>query len=180
MIDEIKRQVTSFKILTALLIIAVATYLIQIYWGFFSGFSDVFVIMLSAWLLSFALEPLVVLLSNWARMPRVVASLVVYIFFLGLISVTLFIFFPLVYKQVQQLLVILPKYLLHAPPFLQRWIDLFAQSLGDSLSIISSFAAIVFDIFLVIIISFYLVVDKAKIAAEIDNITPKSWKTHVH
>ncbi|MBI2026044.1 MAG: hypothetical protein HYT06_01540, partial [Candidatus Levybacteria bacterium] len=63
MFESFKKQYISFRILIFLLIIAVSIYLFQIFWQFLSLFSDILVMIILAWLLSFVLEPLVNLIS---------------------------------------------------------------------------------------------------------------------
>jgi predicted PurR-regulated permease PerM len=88
-------------------------------------------------------------------------------------------FIPTVYAQIQELVRILPRYLNNSPPFMHKWLDFFASYLDNSLPIISSIATILFDLFLVLIISFYFVIDSERINKELYHLTPKKWHTNM-
>jgi len=70
MFEEIKKGFSLFKLLVILLTIAVSIYLFGILWQFLGNFSDVIVIAVLAWLLSFILEPLVDIASKFLRVQK--------------------------------------------------------------------------------------------------------------
>jgi len=179
MIDEVKKQVTSMRILIALLIFAVGLYLFQQVWGFLQGFSDIFIILISSWLLSFVLEPVVNFVARFTKLPRILAVSVVFLLFFGFLIITVFQFIPVVTSQTHSLVTILPKYVASAPPFMKKWVDVATNYLDNSLPIISSIALVLFDIFLVFVIAFYLVLDKDKGNKELYRLTPTSWHTNI-
>lgn len=176
MLDELKKQFTSVQILITLLIVAVGIYVLSIVWQFLGNFSDILVILLSAWLLSFILEPIVYNLSRITKMYKVASALVVYMLFLGLVSATVFLFIPIVTTQLQNLFLILPKYLSSYPEFINKWGDLMTTSITNSLTFLPSVATFLFDMFIVLIISFYFVLDKERINRELFNLIPKKWQ----
>lgn len=175
MLNEVKKNLTSFKILTTLLIIAVGIYLYQIFSQFLANFSDVIIILICSWLVSFVLAPFVNALTVTLKLSKIVAAFVVYAIFFALLAVIIQSFIPTVYQQIQQLVLILPKYIKVAPPFLQKWLEFAPSYLDNSLPIISSVATVLFDISLVLIISFYFVIDSDRINAELYDLTPKKW-----
>ncbi len=175
MLDEIKKQFSSAKILITLLIIAVGLYLLQIAWQVVGMFSDVIVMLISAWLVSIILEPVVDRLSRWTRMYKVVSALIIYLLFFGLIGYMVFLFIPEVGTQIQTLIKVLPGYLKPFPEFINKTGDLIGNYLTNSLTYIPSVANFFFSVFIVLIISFYFVVDKHKIGAEMLNLIPKKW-----
>jgi predicted PurR-regulated permease PerM len=179
MIEEIKRQFTSTRILITLLIIAVGAYVLQLLWSFLNMFSDVIIILISAWLISFILEPLVEKLRILTKLPKTLAAISVYIAFFALLIAIVMYFIPVVSAQTQGLVQVLPHYVATAPPFLHKWVDIATSYLDNSLPIISGVAQFVFDLFLALVISFYFVIDKDVINKEFYNLTPKKWRRHL-
>ena len=110
---RLKKQSTLTQILVILLIAAVGTYLFQFVWQFFVFFSDIIVILTTAWVLSFILGPFVEKLHQWLRIPRGSSALLVFAAFFGLLALTIILFIPTVTAQVQSLSKVLPKYKQH-------------------------------------------------------------------
>lgn len=179
MIDDIKKQITSIRILIALLIIAVGIYLIQIALQLLGNFSEVIIILISSWLLSFILEPFVETLQQYLRISKILAASLVYILFFGIIIATIFLFIPVMSIQMQNLIKTLPIYYVSAPPYLQHFLTTVTSYLDNSLGLISSLAQFFLDLFLVFVISFYFITDREKINQEFYNLTPKKWHPHM-
>jgi len=177
--DQIKKQFASVNILITLLIVAVGMYVFQIGWQVIQVFSDIIVILVSAWLISFILEPFVEALTVGVKIARIVAAAFVYIIFFALVALLIFLFIPIISTQMQSLFTTLPKYLNASPLFIQHSVSSIVNSLGNSLPLIPSLAQFVFYIFLVFIISFYFVMDKGKFDKELYSLTPKKWHVHI-
>lgn len=175
MLEDFKKELTSFRLLAILLTIAVSIYLAQILWQFLGNFSDVIVIVVIAWLLSFILEPLVRLLEKFTKLPKVLAAFVVYVFFALLFTVMIFVFIPLVVSQFQSLSKIVPEYLSSYPKFIQTWNNAVTNSVDTIISFIPSIANIFIDIILILVLSFYFIVDKEKINDELYKLAPNNW-----
>lgn len=175
MLEDFKKELTSFRLLATLLTIAVSIYLAQIFWQFLGNFSDVIVIVVIAWLLSFILEPLVDLIERITKLPKVISAVIVYAFFAILFSVMIFIFIPIVVQQFQTLSKIIPKYLSSYPKSVQAWNNTVTHSVDTIISFIPSIANIFVDIILILVLSFYFIVDKEKINEELYKFAPKSW-----
>jgi predicted PurR-regulated permease PerM len=175
MLNELKKEFTLFKLLVFLLTIAVSIYLLGIFWQFLGSFSDVIVILLIAWLLSFILEPLVDLVSKFTRLAKVWSALIVYAFFALLFTVTTFLILPVIVGEFQSLAKIAPMYLTSFPKFIQNWNNTFTNSVNAFISFIPSLATIFIDIILILILSFYFIIDKEKINSELYKLAPKSW-----
>ncbi|HSX09261.1 MAG TPA: AI-2E family transporter, partial [Candidatus Saccharimonadales bacterium] len=138
MLPEIKKNLTSFKILVMLLIITVGIYLFQIFSQVLANFSDVIIILICSWLLSFVLSPFVNALTITLRISKIISAFIVYAVFFALIAVIIQSFIPTVYQQIQQLVQILPKYINAAPPFMHNWLGIASTYLDNSLPILSS------------------------------------------
>lgn len=179
MLNDFKKELTSFKLLVILLIIAVSIYLLQIAWQILGNFSDIFVIVIIAWLLSFIIEPIVGALSKFLKVPKVLSALLVYIFFLALFSIAIFILLPLVIKEFQTLSVLAPRYLASYPSFIQRWNLIITGSLDNFVSYVPSVANVFLDIVLILILSFYFVIDKERINEELYKLAPKTWNENL-
>jgi predicted PurR-regulated permease PerM len=175
MIEELKKQLSSAQLLIVLLILTVGTYLFQTFWQVLALFSDVFIILLSAWLVSFILEPLVERLARMTRLNLGLSASIVYILALGLIGSGMFVFFPTVVNQMQQLGQLLPSYASSYPDVVNRWGDVISSGLSSSVLLLPSVANFFFYVFITLIISFYFVVDKHTINTAFYHLIPSRW-----
>lgn len=178
MLEEIKKQLSSANILIMLLIIAVSVYLFQAFWQVLGVFSDVLIILFSAWVLSIVLDPIVDKLSRYVKLPRSIAAFLVYTLFFGLLALTVVLFIPAVGSQIQNFSKALPKYVSTSPDFVNRLTNTGITYLESSLPILPSVAAFLFYIFLILIISVYFVIDKERFQKEFYNLLPKKWHEH--
>lgn len=175
MLNEFKKQYTSIKLLTYLLIIAVSIYLFQIAWQVLWQFSDIIVMVILAWLLSFLLEPLVYFISKITKLPKLFSALVIYAFFGVLIAGLIFLFIPVVIVQFQSLSTVVPKALTPYPQILQAWDNSVAKSADILISLLPSLATILVNTILMLILSFYFVADKQRINEGMYRLIPKSF-----
>lgn len=175
MLDEFKKHISSIKILVTLLIIAVGIYIFQTTWQFLAFFSDVFLMLISAWLLSFILEPIVEYTSKKTHIKKLYGALIIYVLFLGILVAMLFIIIPSIAVQTQRLLLITPKLLVNYPAFVSKFADVASAILSNSLSAVPYVANFFLSVFLAVIISFYFIVDKDHIMREFYSILPKRW-----
>lgn len=175
MLDEFKKELTSFRLLAILLTIAVGIYLFQIAWQVLGNFSDVIVIILCAWLLSFILEPAAFKISQVAKLSMVWSALIVYVFIAAIFTVATIIFIPIVIGQLEALSTIAPAYLSYAPKAVQTWNYNFASAFDNFINYIPSVAQSLVSILMILILSFYLIIDKERINTEIYNFAPKKW-----
>ncbi|HET9947002.1 MAG TPA: AI-2E family transporter [Patescibacteria group bacterium] len=178
MVEDLKKHFTSGGLLIALLIVAVGIYLFQTVWQVFGIFSDVFVVMICAWVVSFILEPAVEGLTTYVKLPRLLAALIIYTISFGLLAFAIILFIPAFTQQVAVLGKTLPKYVETSPDFIHRLTDTGYTYLQDSIPIIPSVASFLFSVFIILIISFYLVVDKETIQKEFYMLIPRRWHPH--
>jgi predicted PurR-regulated permease PerM len=179
MIDEFKKELTSFRLLAFLLTIAVGIYLFQIFWQILGNFSDVLAIVVIAWLLSFILEPAADKISRLSKLSMVLSTLVVYVIIAVIFTIAALIFIPTVISQLQTLSTIAPLYLSFLPKFMQSWNFNFASVFDNLLVYIPSVAQSMLSILVVLILSFYLIVDKERITNEVFNLTPSKWHANI-
>lgn len=176
--EGLKKQFTSVNLLVSLLIIAVSIYLLQILWNVLGIFSDVIVVLFMAWVVSFILEPAVEKLSSLTKIPRVVSAFIVYTLCFGLLALTVNLFIPAISKQIQILGNTLPFYMNTAPPFVHKLTDSAFGYLENSIVFLPSVASFLLSIFIILIISFYLVIDKEHIQKEMYKLIPRRWHHH--
>ena len=81
MLDELKKQSFLIKTFFVLASVAIGIYVFQILWGVLGFFSDIIIILFSAWVLSFILGPAVQFLEKKARLPKLAAAAIVYLLY---------------------------------------------------------------------------------------------------
>nr|MBI5455880.1 AI-2E family transporter [Candidatus Levybacteria bacterium] len=177
--QDLKKEFTPFKFLVILLSTAISIYLLQILWQFLANFSDIIVVLVMAWLLSFILEPVVDFISKFLKFSKVWSALLTYLFFAVIFTIGIFVFIPQIIAQFESLSKIIPQYLVSYPKFIQTWNNTVTNSLDTIISLIPSLATIFINIIFVLFLSFYFIIDKEKINAEIYKLSPKSWHKHL-
>ncbi|MCL4354037.1 AI-2E family transporter [Patescibacteria group bacterium] len=175
MLNDLKKELTSLKLLSVLLTLAVGIYLLQFSWQFLGNFSDVIVILILSWLLSFILEPVVEKLSNFSKFSRTASAIIIYALVTAIITAAIFLFIPAITYQFDALSRIVPNFLDTAPKFVQKWNKDFISSLDNAVALIPSVANFLFQLLVILIVSFYLVVDNEKIDKEIYELIPTRW-----
>jgi predicted PurR-regulated permease PerM len=175
MLEDLKKELTSLKLLSILLTIAVAIYLLQFAWQFLGNFSDIIIVILLSWLLSFILEPMVDKLSSLTKFSRTVSALLVYLLFTAAIALLVFMVIPVVAYQFDALSKNVPQYLDTAPKFVQKWNKDLISSLDNAAAFIPSVANFLFLFLVVVLISFYLIVDRRKINQEMYDLVPNKF-----
>ena len=78
MLDELKRDFFSIKLLVILLTLAVSIYLLKFAFEFLTLFSDIIWIIILGWLVSFIMEPFVELFTKKLKFPRGPATILVF------------------------------------------------------------------------------------------------------
>jgi len=157
-------------------------YLLGLIWGVLGQFSDILLLLFLAWLLSFILDPWVNHFSSFG-LPRPVAAGVVYLFVSGIVVLSGLIFIPLLADQTSSFLSALaltqtdtPRWIKELQQMLagsgvaidlnslvRQQIESFqafsAETLTSTVALAASIFSILFGAFLVLIFSFYFIVD---------------------
>ncbi len=175
MLEEFKKEFTPFKFLVVLLIIAVSIYLLQILFQILGNFSDIILIVIVAWLMSFVLEAPVNLISRVFQLGKVWSALVVYLILGAFLLILIFNFIPIVSVQLQTLSKIVPGYFTAFPQIENTWNNAVRNSIDTLIYFIPSIAYVFLDIILILFLSFYLIVDKDTINEEFYKLTPVGW-----
>lgn len=178
MFEEIKKELTPFKPLTVLLTIAAAIYLLQNLWQLLGHFSNIIIILIFSWLLSFILEPLVEKTTKLIRCPKVWATLIIYIILSSIFAFIIITLIPEVVSQIQHFIIIVPKHFKTSPAFINKWISSLIPPINNYLNVVPSVAQFLFSLSFILIFSFYFIIDKQRIRKELYYITPKKWHEH--
>ena len=178
MLDDFKKHHGLVTTLLIFGILALAFYLFQWIWLGIAFFSDVIVILFVAWVLSFVLEPFVEKTSKVTRLPKVWSATLIYLIFFGILAAAISLFIPVVVAQIQTLSKVLPKYQASFPYYVHKLTNTGVTFIDNSLTYIPSVAGFLFSTFMVLIVSFYFVLDKDRFNKELYTLLPQKWHAH--
>ncbi|HSD98854.1 MAG TPA: AI-2E family transporter [Patescibacteria group bacterium] len=176
MLDELKKQSTLITTFLVLASVAVGIYVLQVVWNVLGFFSDALVILFSAWILSFILGPAVEFLSRKLHTSKLVAAAIVYLVFFALFAFAIFNFIPVVTSQYFAFVKVLPKYQHTFPYYVNRATQITLTAVGNSLTLIPAIGSFLVGLIMVLIASFYFVVDKDNINKELYFLLPKKYR----
>lgn len=179
MFDELKKDLSSLKLLTVLITFAVSIYLLQFLFDFLRNFSDIILILFFGWLVSFILEPFVDIFTNYLKIPRAVSAILVFLLSGVLIVLTFVLFIPDIISQFKALEKVIPTFLNSSPPPLQRGVDSFIGSLNNYADFIPSLTQFFVNLVTILILSFYLVIDKDNINRRLYALTPRKYHDEI-
>lgn len=175
MLDELKKDLSSLKLLITLGTIAVGIYLFEYVVKFLRDFSDIIIILFFGWLVSFILEPFVDIFTNYLKVTRIISTVLVFILAAILIGVSFIVFIPDLAIQFKTLEQLLPTFKESAPPVVADGIDNFTKSIGNYTNIIPSVTQFLVNLITILILSFYLVIDKDNLNRRMFALTPRKY-----
>ncbi len=175
MLDELKKDLSSLKILISLGTIAVGIYLFEYVVKFLRDFSDIIIIIFFGWLVSFILEPFVDIFTKYLKIPRIISTIIVFVLATVLIGATFIVFIPDLAIQLKTLEQLLPTFKQNAPPIVADGIDNFTKSIGNYTNIIPSVTQFLVNLVTILILSFYLVIDKDNLNRRMFALTPRKY-----
>lgn len=178
MLDGFKKQSVLISVFLLLASAALGIYLFQIFWNILGFFSDVLIILFSAWILSFILGPAVDGLVKYFKVSKAIAATIVYLIFFALFAFAVLSFVPVVTSQYFALVKVLPKYQQTFPYYVNRATQITLTAVGDSLTLIPAIGSFLVGLIMVLITSFYFVVDKDTINKELFFLIPKKYHEH--
>lgn len=179
MIDDIKKELSSLKLLTILLTLAVGIYLLQFVFGFLRDFSDIIWVIILGWLVSFIMEPFVDFFIKYLKLPKPIATILVFALAAALLALTFAIFIPDLRSQFASLQKTLPDLLKNFSPSIQKAVENILDSGNYSKNLIPSLTQFFVNTVTVLILSFYLVLDKEKINKKLFAIAPKKYHEQI-
>ncbi len=179
------------KALIVLLVVIAASYLAGLVWELAVRFADILLLLVLAWVLAFALEPVTYFIEARSRLNRGIAVGTVYLGLLIVLSLLTVLLVPVVALQVQQIGTNLPAYIANMSAwmvFLQqglaaRGLDMQGTTLLDyrevasritslgptivnnALALATGVASVLFSLVLVLMLSFYIALDGNRITA---------------
>ena len=187
-----------FRLLTILGVVALVLHLSGELWSAALHFGDIIIIFFMAWLLAFILSPIAGTLQRGVGIPRGLATGIIYLALLLAIVVGFVIVVPMAIEQLVQLGNSVPAVIALA----QGWVNYFQAELANrglavdvptlsrstdlagkagslaegivtnSISLVGGIASAAFSILVVLIVSFYLVLDGERVLQKVMDILP--------
>lgn len=179
MLEDLKAELSSIKYLSHLLLIAIVIYLAQVFLQVLDTFSDIVLIIVFAWVLNFILGPLVRLANKYLKLNILFSTILVYLLFGLVISSSVYLLIPVISQQIGVLEKVLPIYLEASPAYIQKASQTFLGSLGNFAYIIPSAFQFIIYFITVLVLSFYMIIEKKTINRTIHKMLPGSWLPHV-
>ncbi len=187
-----------FRVLIVLLVLIAGLYLLGRVWEIAAMFADIILMFFLAWLLAFILKPIARLLCTYTRVPWPAAVAVVFVGLLVVLAASSVVLVPILALQLAQLSDSLPLWTAEFPDLvasiqaflldrgipvdLERWYqiqDLPSQIervgtpiIQNTLGLLTGVASAVFSAIIVLILSFYLLLDGDRIADEALRLVP--------
>jgi predicted PurR-regulated permease PerM len=179
MLEDLKNEISEVKYLYPLLLIATVIFLIQVFLQVLSIFTDIVLIVVFAWLLSFVLDPIVYFVRRTFKISLILSTFLTFILFGALITGAIYTLIPIVSEQVQIVARLLPSYLSSAPVEVQNAVQKSLGSLTNYIYIIPSVAQFLIYFLVVLVLSFYLIIERGTIKETIFKLAPSSWHKHI-
>lgn len=194
-----------FRILIILLVVIAASYLTGLVWELAVRFADILLLLVLAWILAFALEPVTLFLETRLPVNRAAAVGVVYLGLLIVLTLLTLLLVPVVALQVSQIGTNLPAYIANVSAWLLSLQDALAQrglepsaptlldyreiatrvaALGpiivnNALALATGVASVLFSLVLVLMLSFYIALDGARFSSAILQAVPADRRDDV-
>jgi predicted PurR-regulated permease PerM len=194
------------RILIILLTIIAALYLLGHLWSLAMQLGDIISLFFLAWLVAFLLNPITKLLCRRLRLSRPLAAGVVYLATLSLVIVAFILAIPVLGTQISQLATAAPGYVsglsdlsasvqqqlsrlginVEISTFYRpETINAQVQSIGTNMaqnmvSFATGLAAVIFNVLIVFILSFYFTVDGPRMARQALRAAPRVMRPEVH
>jgi predicted PurR-regulated permease PerM len=195
-----------FKTLIILLVIIAASYLAGLVWTLAVRFADILLLLVLAWVLAFALEPVTYTLEMRYRLHRAIAVGIVYFGLLVVLSLSTILLIPLIALQVTQIGTNLPDYVANAGVWLAgiqyqvaargvavnastildyNQVTRYVESLGpvivnNALALATGVASLLFSLILVLMLSFYIMLDGGRFTTALLKAVPADRRDDVN
>lgn len=164
-----------YKIAALSISVFVFVSLFQTAYDLLGAFSDIILIIILSWLVSFIFEPLVDSLEK-LKLKRLVSAFLVF----GIFSLCLFLLIlwviPVLISQTNTLTSILPKYIDNVPSWANRFFDFVLSTLSNTVFLIQKIASFLFYFVIILMMSFYLIVDKERIWKGFLYLVPRKYR----
>lgn len=190
------------RALIALLVIIAALYILSTIWSIVMMFADIITLFFLAWLLAFVLKPLANFLVSRYAAPRLLAAAAVYLGLFIVLLIAAMVIVPILSFQLAQLAANLPQYVESLPtiadnaqaelaarginiPFSQWYANLNMAAQIDkmatlaiqyTLSLVTGIASMLFALLIILILSFYIMLDGDRLVADGIRLVPKAYQ----
>jgi predicted PurR-regulated permease PerM len=190
------------RALVAVMLCIAAVYLTSLLWQVALQFADIILLFFLAWVISFILEPMVAALQSWLRAPRTLAVLTTYLCVLVTVSLAIIQLVPRLSQQLVQVANDLPLYVDWANAELLRIQALLAQQgiyisaeslltyqelirhvesigplvLSNTVVLATGVANLLFQVFIILILSYYIMLDGHRISAALLLALPPNYR----
>lgn len=194
-----------FRTLIALLVVAVTLHLGGLLWDLALRFGDVIMLFVLAWIFAFVLRPLARLLSFGSRVPWSASVAVVYLMFFAYVVIFGVVLIPVLVAQIAELAMKVPAFAQQVPEWytsIQNYVPdqlrvenlpaLFGERdfaaplqqlatgfLQNLLGLMTGLATSLFNLIIVLILSFYITLDGERIAAGIIHKVPERYEATI-
>lgn len=179
MFGELKKDFSSVKLLITLATIAISIYLLQYVLELIQHFSDIILILFFGWLVSFILDPFVDFFTNKLKIPRVLSTVLVFVLCAVLIVLAFLLFIPDVIAQFRTLEKTLPSLIGNFPPPARSAVENFIGSIGNIGAYIPSLTQFIVNLVTVLILSFYLILDRENLHKKLMAFTPRKYHDEI-
>ncbi|MBI2322622.1 MAG: AI-2E family transporter [Chloroflexi bacterium] len=193
------------RALIVLLVFAVGLHLATLLWQLAGYFADVLMLFFLAWLLAFVLKPPAVLMAARRRVPWPAAVLLVYGLLILVLGASLLVLVPILAVQLTQFGAAMLAWVQTWPTLLEwlqgelgrrgvqvdqsalpRPADLGAQVervlstlLQGGIGLLTGAANLMFNLAIILMLSFYVMLDGERIAEGVIYLTPEQWRPEV-
>ncbi|MCL4535506.1 MAG: AI-2E family transporter [Bacteroidetes bacterium] len=190
------------RVLIILLVIIAGLYLLGEAWSLATRFGDIITLFFLAWLVAFILSPITGLLCEQWKLPRPAAAALVYLALMALVVAAGILVVPIIVSQLAQLGKALPAYAAAFPGWVTSLQNALAdlgvnvdlQSLypgtrtdtlpaqverigtflaQNTLLLATGFASFIFSVLIVLILSFYFMLDGPQMAEKAMSLVPR-------
>ena len=189
------------RLLVIVLLLIAALFLAQQVWALAAAFGDIILLFFLAWLVGFMLSPLAKALCGDGQMPRPAAVALVYLGLILALVLAGLVVIPAILAQLSQISSSLPQYAEQAPGLMtsmQDWLNahhvgvqissfysasdlsariesVAAAAAQNALGWATGLASLLFNIIIVLVLSFYFVLDGERIAESALRLVPDPY-----
>jgi predicted PurR-regulated permease PerM len=179
MVEELKRDFFSVRLLIILLTLAVGIYLLNFVFDFLRTFSDIIWIIILGWLVSFIMEPFVDFFDKKLKLPRSLSAVIVFSLAAIFLFIAFMFFIPDIVAQFNSLQRLIPDIINSFPASARNLVETSLISINSPQNLIPSFTQFIISLITILLLSFYLVIDKDNLNKKIFAISPKKYHKQI-
>lgn len=163
------------KILAVSVGVFVFIYAFGLLYRILGMFSDLILIFVLSWLVSFIFEPLIGYFQKLG-LNRFWSSVFVFGLFSLIMILAFVLLIPILINQINSLISVLPGYVNNIPNWANKIFDFILSALSNTVDLIQKIASFVFYLIVIIMMSFYLSVDRENIWKNLLFLVPRQYR----